>query len=72
MIDQVEIVAIEPPESARFVNILPATSAQYVLYSSTSALSPASYDQVLKNHVLPVGGNPASVCQPFGVETESS
>lgn len=66
MTENVKVVVLEAPESARFLNVLPTTSARYVLYSSTSSLVPSSYDQVLKNHILPVGGDMGSVFQPFG------
>jgi len=71
MIENVQVIYLEPPESARFVNMLPTTAAQYVLYSSTSSLLPSSFDQVLKNHVLPVGGDLGSIYQPFGPSSES-
>jgi len=71
MIENVQVIYLEPPESARFVNMLPTTAAQYVLYSSTSSLLPSSFDQVLKNHVLPVGSDLDSIYQPFGPSSES-
>jgi hypothetical protein len=71
MTDNIEIVYLEPPESACFLNMLPITAAQYVVYSSTSSLLPSSFDQVLKNHVLPVGGDFGSINQPFSPSSES-
>jgi hypothetical protein len=65
MIENVEIVYLQPPESARFVNISPSSSAQYVVYSTSTSLLPSSYDQVLKNNVL-LMGVPADSLQPFG------
>lgn len=70
MTENVELVYIEPPESARFVNIAPTTAAQYVLYTSTTSLLPSSYDQVLKNHSLPLGSDPAALSQPLSTASE--
>ncbi|MHB1320453.1 MAG: hypothetical protein ACYCY0_02650 [Acidithiobacillus ferrivorans] len=71
MIENVEIVYLEPPESARFLNMLPTTAAQYMLYSSSSSLIPNSFDQVLKNHVLPVGGDSEQLFQQLGWSPET-
>jgi hypothetical protein len=65
MIENIEVVYLHPPESALFVNISPSSSAQYVVYSTSTSLLPCSYDQVLKNNVLPMGVPTESV-QPFG------
>ncbi|MCM8580412.1 hypothetical protein [Accumulibacter sp.] len=71
MIENVEIVYLEPPESARFLNMLPTTSAQYMLYCSSSSLIPSSFDQVLKNNVLPVGSDSEQFYKPIGVTPET-
>ena len=71
MTENVKIVHLERPESARFLNMLATTAAQYVLYNSTSSLLPSSYDQVLKNHVLPITDDLGTIYQPFGSATES-
>lgn len=71
MTERVEVIYLEPPESARFLSVQQTTSAQYVLYSSTSSLLPSSYDQVIKNHVLPVDSNPGSTYLPFGSSSDS-
>ena len=65
MIESVQVVYLQPPESARFVNVSPSSSAQYVVYSTSTSLLPSSYDQVLKNNVL-LMGTPAESFQPFG------
>lgn len=65
MTENVEIVYLQPPESARFVNVSPSTSAQYLVYTTSTSLLPSSYDQVLKNNVLP-SGVPAESFRPFG------
>ena len=63
MNESVQVVYLEPPESARYVVPTP-NSAQYVVYGSSSSLLPSSFDQVLKNHVLVVGGHIEDL-QPF-------
>lgn len=70
MTENIQVVYLEPPESARFLNMVPTTAAQYVLYSSTSSVMPSSFDQVHKNHVLPVGDNLGSIFRPFGPSSE--
>lgn len=70
MIENIQVVYLEPPESARFLNMVPTTAAQYVLYSSTSSVVPGSFDQVHKNHILPVGGDLGSIYRPFGPSAE--
>lgn len=65
MIENVEVVYLQPAESARFVNISPSSSAQYVVYNTSTSLLPSSYDQVLKNNVL-LMGVPTESLQPFG------
>jgi hypothetical protein len=54
MTENFEVVFDEPPESARFVTATPSSAARYVVYSSSTSLLPASYDQVMKNQVVPV------------------
>ena len=70
MIEQPEVVYIQPPESVRFLTTLPSTSAQYLLYSTTGAVPPGSFDQVLKNNVLPVGSAPSVEFQPYAASSE--
>jgi hypothetical protein len=70
MTEQPKVVHLLPPESARFVNVLPSTSAQYVLYTTVSAVMPDAFDQVLKNHTLPVGADLGTIYQPFGPVSE--
>lgn len=65
MTDNIEIVYLETAESARFVSVSPSSSAQYVVYNSTSSLLPSSFDQVLKNQVMVLGGRIEDL-QPFG------
>jgi hypothetical protein len=65
MTENVEVVYLEPPESARYVNVSPSSSARYVVYTSTTTVLPSSYDQILKNHVLLAGGRIEDL-QPFG------
>lgn len=65
MIENVEVVYLETADSARFVNISPTSSAQYVVYTTSTSLLPSSYDQVLKNNVL-LMGVPTEGFQPFG------
>lgn len=65
MTENIEIVRLQPPESARFVNVSPSSSAQYLVYTTSTSLLPCSYDQVLKNNVL-LMGIPAESLQPFG------
>lgn len=70
MVEQLEVVYLEPPESARFLTTLQSTSAQYLLYSTTGAVPPGSFDQVLKNNVLPVGNAPSVLYQPYAASSE--
>ena len=65
MTENIELVYLEPPESARYVNVSPSSSARYVVYTSTTTVLPSSYDQVLKNQVLLAGGRIEDM-QPFG------
>lgn len=70
MTEQPEVIYLLPPESARFVNVVPSTSAQYVLFTSASAVIPSSLDQILKNHALPVDAHLDTIYHPFGVANE--
>ena len=65
MTENVEVVYLEPPESARYVNVSPSSSARYVVYTSATTLLPSSYDQILKNRVL-IAGDRIEDLQPFG------
>ncbi len=70
MIEQPEVVYLQPPESVRFLTMLPSTSAQYLLYSTTGAVPPGSFDQVLKNHVLPLDCAPEVTYQPYAASSQ--
>lgn len=70
MIEQPEVVYLQPPESVRFLTMLPSTSAQYLLYSTTSAVPSGSFDQVLKNNVLPLDSAPEVTYQPYAASSE--
>jgi len=65
MIEHIQLVYLDSSESARFVNVAQTSSAQYVVYGSTSSLLPSSFDQILKNHVM-VLGDRIDDMQPFG------
>ena len=71
MIEDIEIIYIDPPESARFINMTPTTATQYMLYSSSSSVIPNSYDQVMKNHIVPVGDDNSQTFKPFPDMSES-
>lgn len=60
----IDIIYLEPPETARYVQVAPS-SAQYLVYTSNSSVLPCSFDQVQKNNVL-IAGSGASNFNVFG------
>lgn len=57
MNENVQVIYIVPPESARFVNQPDMSTSQYLLFDTmNTSVVPDSYDQILKNHTLPVSG----------------
>lgn len=71
MINNIEIIYLEPPESSRFVSMVSTTATQYMLYSSSSSLLPNSLDQIIKNNVLPVYTDSSQVFEPVSGEAQS-
>lgn len=71
MINNIETIYLESPESSRFVSMVSTTATQYMLYNSSSSLLPNSLDQIIKNNILPVYTDSSQVFEPVTGESQS-
>lgn len=70
MTEHVELVYLVPSESTQFVSVCQTTAAQYLVYTTSSSLVPNSFDQVLKDHVVPSGSQITPTSHLFGTAAE--